>query len=434
MNYCEKNIKNMLAILIKSLGNNSRIIDKKRSEIRKILLIPGTSEYTYYKDFDVMHENCVINKIVMENPEKYVTTADKHELEAKLEKMLGNAVIELSGNEKIKSSDVKRKASEIETCLLEKPGPISFIFKLKNIKVEKTISVYDDKILICSLDVFKEKMNFVYDDLKGLFYKDDVILAVQVNERDNLHSYNTAKNMAQKIVNLINFVDGVERGPYVELKNIKFINTEKSIYYLVKNEGIKDEDDYIWKLSETLEAGLDGWNPPYNLTDRFEKWADLIPIIVNPTDNNEEIDLKEKVLTSINWLGRALADENLTDAFLKMMIAIEMICELPERRLENDLKKEEMFRGDLSKYPTKISAQIASIISYISNCDSVYVKDMYELRSRIVHDGKVLKSDQYNDFVRLFKYVQNMVEKLLFDEKYKEIHTTYELWKIANQL
>lgn len=235
----------MLAILIKSLGNNSRMIDKKRSEIKKILLIPGTSEYTYYKYLDVMHKNCVINKIVMENPEKYVTTTDKHELEAKLEKMLGNAVIELSANEKIKSSDAKRKASEIENYLLEKPDTIRFIFKLKNIKVEKTISIDDDKILICSLDVFKEKMNFVYEDLKDLFYKDDVILAVQVNERDNLHSYNMAKNMAQKIVNLINFVDGVERRPYVELENIKFKNTEKSLCYLVKNEDVKGKEDYI---------------------------------------------------------------------------------------------------------------------------------------------------------------------------------------------
>lgn len=56
MDYCKKSIKNMLADLIKSLGNNSRIVDKKRSKFRKILLIPGTTEYTYYKDFDVRHE------------------------------------------------------------------------------------------------------------------------------------------------------------------------------------------------------------------------------------------------------------------------------------------------------------------------------------------------------------------------------------------
>ncbi len=110
----------MLAELIKSLGNNSRIVDKKHSKFRKILLIPGTTEYTYYKDFDVRHEKCILNEIIKENPKRYVTKNDKHELETKLEKMLGNTVIELSANEKIKSSDARRKALKIENCLLEK--------------------------------------------------------------------------------------------------------------------------------------------------------------------------------------------------------------------------------------------------------------------------------------------------------------------------
>lgn len=428
MNYCEKSIKNMLAILIKSLGNNSRMIDKKRSEIKKILLIPGTSEYTYYKYLDVMHKNCVINKIVMENPEKYVTTTDKHELEAKLEKMLGNAVIELSANEKIKSSDAKRKASEIENCLLEKPDPIRFIFKLKNIKVEKTISIDDDKILICSLDVFKEKMNFVYEDLKDLFYKDDVILAVQVNERDNLHSYNMAKNMAQKIVNLINFVDGVERRPYVELENIKFKNTEKSLCYLVKNEDVKGKEDYIWKLSETLEAGLDGWNPPYYLTDRFDKWANLIPKILKTTDYEKGSELEKNLVNSIDWLGRALADTNPTNAFLETMIAIEAICESKNMfdKLVNTNGQEE------AKNRSAIWKQIESITNYVCDDKSVDWQKAYNLRSDIVHNGKQLNSDEYNCLVNMLKCARKLVEELLFNDKYSKIQDTYELWEIAN--
>lgn len=433
MDYCEKNIKNMLAILIKSLGNNSRMIDKKHSEFRKILLIPGTSEYTYYKDFDVMHENCVINKIVMENPEKYVTTTDKHELKARLEKMLGNAVIELSANEKIKSSDAKRKALEIENCLLEKPDPIRFIFKLKNIKVEKAISVDDDKILICSLDVFKEKMNFVYDDLKDLFYKDDVILAVRLNEKSNFRSYNMAKEIAQQIVNLINFVDGVDREPYVEVKDINFKNTENSIYYLVKNENVKEGEDYIWKLTETSEAWLDGWEPPFELTEKFNKWAKIIPKILNSKDDQSESELEKRLLNSIDWLGRAVADTNPTDAFLETMIALESICETEQKSLESDLKKDMSFRRKKSTCPTTIKSQIESIVRYICDDDSVNLGDIYDLRSRIVHDGEAIEHEQHNDFVKLYKYAQKIVEELLFNEKYNRIHSTYDLWKMANQ-
>ena len=432
MDYYKMSIKNMLAELIKSLCNNSRIVDKKHSNFIKILLIPGTTEYTYYKGFDVKHEKCVLNKIVKENPKRYVTKTDKHELEDKLEKMLGSAVIELSANEKIKSSDAKRKALKIENCLLEKPGPIRFIFKLKNIKVKKAVFV-DDQISIYNLELFKEKINVEYEDLKELFFEDDVILEVQVNERDNFYSYNMAKERAQKVVNLINFVDGVERGPYVELENINFKNTEKSICYLVKNEDVKGKEDYIWKLSDTLEAGLDGWNPPYYLTDRFDKWANLIPKILETTDYEKESDLEKNLVNSIDWLGRAAADTNPTNAFLETMIALESICETKQKSLESSLKKDIPFRGVKSNCPTTIKSQIESIVRYICNDDSVDLGDIYDLRSRIVHDGEKIKHEQHNDFVKLYKYAQKIVEELLFNEKYKGIHSTYDLWKMANQ-
>ncbi len=276
-------------------------------------------------------------------------------------------------------------------------------------------------------------MNVEYEDLKELFYEDDVILEVQVNARDNFYSYNMAKERAQKVVNLINFVDGVERGPYVELENIKFKNTEKSICYLVKNEDIKGKEDYIWKLSETLEAGLDGWNPPYYLTDRFDKWANLIPKILETTDYEKESDLEKNLVNSIDWLGRAAADTNPTDAFLETMIALESICETKQKSLESSLKKDISFRGDKSNCPTTIKSQIESIVRYICNDDSVDFEDIYDLRSRIVHDGETIKHEQHNDFVKLYKYAQKIVEELLFNEKYKGIHSTYDLWKMANQ-
>lgn len=311
----------------------------------------------------------------------------------------------------------------------QKQNSIRYIFKLKNIEVKRTISVNDD-ILLCNLNTFKKKLNF-NDEWKSPFYKKDVILAVKINGEDNFNTYRKAKEIAQKIVNLINFVDGVDRGPYVELKDINFMNTEKGIQYLVKNETISDERDYIWKIRETLEAGLDGWQPPYNLTEEFDKWARLIPEILNSKDDKKENKLKKSLVNSIDWLGRAVADTNPTDAFLETMIALEAICETKD--LCNKLIKDEKIERSKAKKQSAIWKQIKVIMNYVCASESVDWKKTYKLRSEIVHNGKIIDRNDYKCFVSVFKCARKLVEELLFNKKYTDIEDTHELWQRANK-
>lgn len=311
----------------------------------------------------------------------------------------------------------------------QKQSLIRYIFKLKNIEVKRTISV-NDEILLCNINTFKKQMNF-NDEWKSPFNKKDVILAVKLKGEDDFNTYREAKEIAQKIVNLINFVDGVDRGPYVELKDINFTNTEKGMQYLVKNETISDEKDYIWKIRETLEAGLDGWQPPYILTEEFEDWARLIPKILNNKDDKKENKLEKSLVNSIDWLGRAVADTNPTDAFLETMIALEAICETKD--LFNKLIEDKKIRRNKAKKQSAIWKQIKVIMNYVCENESVDWHKTYNLRSKIVHNGKIIDRNEYKCFVSVLKCARKLVEELLFNKKYTNIEDTYELWQRANK-
>ena len=122
--------------------------------------------------------------------------------------------------------------------------------------------------------------------------------------------------------------------------------------------------------------------------------------------------VEELLLRGARWVGRAAAADSLEDGFLYAMIALECVV-LPKRE---------------SKVFKKLSRRLARILELEGDREREFkcrLRDLYDLRSDLVHDGSLEISE--NDRAYLQRVALVVVERLLNRSEIAHISSLEEL-------
>lgn len=128
-------------------------------------------------------------------------------------------------------------------------------------------------------------------------------------------------------------------------------------------------------------------------------------------------------------------NSNLTKHFLQIIISLETVIEQNPDESMSKLKKDNIWKVNVS---ISIEEQIVSIINLIYSLNSKQhvsvmtdkdIKNGYNLRSKIIHEGEKLPENTTELLKNWFDLSYLIIYSLMFSKKWDNV---YELWKAAN--
>ena len=139
---------------------------------------------------------------------------------------------------------------------------------------------------------------------------------------------------------------------------------------------------------------------------------------------------------AIDCIGDGIVISNQTKQFLQIMISLETMIEQDPDKLENKLKKDNLWKDGLS---VSIENQLVSIMNLIcypgvkseqlKKYDAT-IKRAYGLRSRITHDGEKFPAINATMMLdRWYSLAYVIITDIMFSNKWDSV---YDLWKAAN--
>jgi len=143
------------------------------------------------------------------------------------------------------------------------------------------------------------------------------------------------------------------------------------------------------------------------------------------TDYHKGIETKfaNKIIRSIITSGKSMSSLDMSDAFIHLIIAYEILLSYDEKSLFGT-----SFGQKLSEAFALLLGDNLESRKFISSD----IKDLYRIRSALVHsDGKIPTPLQYQ---RALSYFQRIVRLLLTDDKLKGFQTIEELNNHINEL
>ena len=147
-------------------------------------------------------------------------------------------------------------------------------------------------------------------------------------------------------------------------------------------------------------------------------------------------EIRLQALRAIDWIGKSILNEDQTESFILLMIALETIIEQDPNELEKRVKQ------DFPDYQTNFSieSQLASVMDFLNaseeNKDTMNksIKNAYDLRSKIIHNGIQLidKGGLPEMLASWESHLFTMIYTILLKDN--NWNTKYDLWKEANGL
>ena len=344
--------------------------------------------------------------------------------------------------EEFLSRETKRIEAFIEK--LKVPKYTEYFFRLSNFEYDHQISLGKYIKTVKGkeiLDRIPRRLNKNVEENskhKNIIQPDDILLGISVIAPEHgYQGYYKAFDVATRVNNLINFLNGFNHKPSQVLELNKYINQENNLYQFKYKNGhffVKQTPgafDSNWKWSILKKRHPDNrTNANLNVDDR---WLDIIPSII---ENDDKLSaLQKQCARAIDWIGDGIVNSNLTKQFLQIMISLETMLEQDPDELKSRLKKDKLWNDELS---VSIDNQLVStmyLIFYLKTEDNQsklktsYIKKAYKFRSEIAHNGKQLTEDDTSLVKNWYDIAYKIIANIMFLGNWD---STYDLWKAAN--
>lgn len=267
-----------------------------------------TEEYQNLENmiFDVLLEN---NKDA--NGENLITKKDlEEELVILVEevKTIGLANIDINTKIREWKNEITSKSQNTITYFLP-------VFNL-NIatskeKITSEINVYSSKEVLTHI---KNKRNQNYSQIKKyLIQPDSAVLGIEVKGYGNGNEISLSKAIAlgQLFVSLVNFLVDIDKPKCVLVRDISYVEEKYNTFS--GWQAVKEVNSFI----------MDENNPNINESFLMPSNVKNFSFIFDPQKNRER-----QIRNAIRWLGESIVDDNINNAYVKVMIALESIAEV----------------------------------------------------------------------------------------------------------
>ena len=362
---------------------------------------------------------------------------DIDQVATKLEDFIENIV---STNEPY---DLKMINNFIEK--IKKTDYVIYFFRLFDFEYQEKTNLVPNIMIISGQELLKDIPNVKDLNRKAeenpkyetLIQPDDILLGVSVIDTGkNNRSYYHAFNVANNINNVINFLNGYDHRLSQVLELSQHIIQEDGLYQFTNKSGhfTSKQTPGILEGGWSSSTAINPDNRPKATIDFDKRWIPIIPLIVEESD--KLTSLQKQCARAIDWIGDGIVNSNQTKQFLQIMISLETMIEQDPDKLENKLKKDNLWKDGLS---VSIENQLVSIMNLIcypgvkseqlKKYDAT-IKRAYGLRSRITHDGEKFPAINATMMLdRWYSLAYVIITDIMFSNKWDSV---YDLWKAAN--
>lgn len=278
----------------------------------------------------------------------------------------------------------------------------SYIFLVSGIKIPQQPIQIDSKDYFTNTKDIKNKLHLSHSNrLENILNNDNAILIVTVQGAQNDKTYEVAKKKANRIVCLINL-----------MYSNKFLVKVYPINQVIVDNDIDEYYGFVDGKTTFGRSKLKDPVPEIQLKD-ISKTLQNFEFLIDVQRKQKLTKLQEKACIALDWMS--LADlNNIPMSFLQAMIALETILEIKS----NDIS-----------IVSQISMSIYTLLGNNINEKkklTTFMKRSYELRSNIVHNGRMEVDD--NMYFELCKIIFHLLYKIVIDEELTKLKNTEDLW------
>ena len=132
---------------------------------------------------------------------------------------------------------------------------------------------------------------------------------------------------------------------------------------------------------------------------------------------------QKRIMLAVEWIGQSMAEPSPPSAFIKAAIALEIIFTHSEEAI--------ITPSILNQISESIALILGSSVDERLKLEK-RVKDLYELRSTIVHSGN--KDINQADYKTLLEIARSVIIKILTSDKLNSVDTVEELYSILKKI
>ncbi len=251
--------------------------------------------------------------------------------------------------------------------------------------------------------LLKKYPYLVNKDIYFTSRKSDYLLGIKVKAKDNDKAIEVSNRLCETFENVFNYM-------IADLRHMKSV--------AVFTSGARYRNKVVICSKDSMESQVRGQiNIPVNINDEYFKNTsngnDKIWSLITKTDKSE---IENRILSSIEWIGKAVCDLDNSKAFVQFVFAIEGMLQY----------------NSGSIISPSIVSQISDWLAFIlyDNPDHrktipKYFKDIYQKRSAIAHGGvKTIYTEDLNLVLQISKF---MIRSFLTIEPFCNFKTIKEL-------
>ena len=238
---------------------------------------------------------------------------------------------------------------------------------------------------------------------KYLNQPDSVVLGIKVKGYGdgNKISLNKAIALGQLFVSLVNSLVDIDGLKCVLVRDISYAEEKYSTFS--GWQAVKEVNSFV-----SIEGNPNVSNP-FLMPNNIKKFT----FIFDPR-NNRELQIRN----AIRWLGESLVDDNINNAYIKAMIALESVAEV-----KPDLLLSPSITNQISVMTALLTEENVEKRVFVRE----QLKNAYENRSKLVHG--IEKNISYSDYVFVANIVKKMIQELSLNSKYTQYSKIKELWE-----
>lgn len=306
---------------------------------------------------------------------------------------------------------IKNVYIELKSKLVQE---FEVIYQLHNIEYKRENPLKLGPFTIYNLDIHGELISKKYPHSKGeLNTKLDKILrdetekmliSVVIRARNYERADEKGKTKLKQFEDIIGFIIPGKH----KLRDIgvfKITNNKIANGIIASQEGFGDVLDQSYVIRTSLENIF---------IDDSRLGNDRIWSLFAKSYPN---DMERRIISAIEWIGKALRDEEPTRAFTQYMFALEALLQYQQK-------------GQFVS--PSIAYQMSEFVAFIINNNlddrlntEKIIRDLYAKRSAIVHGGSTRVYEK--DIVNAEFILQSIIRVLLLNDEFKGINTIQEL-------
>ena len=282
----------------------------------------------------------------------------------------------------------------------------NIISHLYGISVDKTSFIELGNFILCdfnylslnypnSKDTFSRKFNQGIEENKIALIDNYFIIMKNIVANDEKEARQKFYNYVEDFINVV-------------LYCIPFLNSENQQISITQTNA--SDEIYIIKEKGSSEffATKDLLSPLYKVNENLFRYEGNNKKLFEFIDRNNLSEIETKVKRAVSWVGQSLRKTDIVESFLNLCVAFETLFTY----------QDEFIKDSLISQMTDQSAFLCE-----NNLDSrkklvKEIKDLYRLRSKIVHHGNADISEQnYHDFLKIIKKIIHGILNLIDSEK-----------------